>query len=320
LPYVPGQPGVLIRGLYLKRNGITGEGEIRVRTQETGLGMMGVRELQRLRPRSAHATAGALFVLAVALMLTLAASAFGEIAFPGLTGRVVDQAALLSAAQRAELESDLAAYETKTTDQIVVVTTKTLQGYPIEDFALALGRKWGIGQKNKDNGILIIVAPTERKVRIEVGRKLEPLLPDGRAGTIIRQTILPAFRRGDFAGGIRAGVQEVRAVLEGDKGELAERSKRPPPEPDYTAYIVIAIWLFIVIMMIRAQMRAAQQMPSAIGPNGQRRRAHRDNGSIIVFPSGSGGWSGGFGRRGGGGGGFSGGGGDFGGGGASGDW
>lgn len=262
------------------------------------------------------------FFATLILFIAVLTSAFAELSFPELTGRVVDQAGLLSAAQRAELETDLAAFETKTTDQIVVVTTPSLQGYPIDEFGYQLGRKWGIGQKNKDNGILIIVAPKERKVRIEVGRRLEPLLPDGRAGSIISNTILPMFRRGDFAGGIRSGVLEVRAVLEGDKAELEQRSKRPPPPVDYSGYIVLAIWLLIVIMVIRANMRAVAQMPQTIGPDGkrQRRRAYNDSGPII-FPGGSGGWSGGFGGGGGdSGGGFSGGGGDFGGGGASGDW
>ncbi len=264
-----------------------------------------------------------LAVLATALLIVaLLTNAFAELTFPELTGRVVDQAGLLTASQRADLERELAAFEVKSTDQIVVVTTPSLQGYPIDEFGYQLGRKWGIGQKNKDNGILIIVAPKERKVRIEVGRRLEPLLPDGRAGSIISNTILPMFRRGDFPGGIKAGVAEVKAVLEGDKAELAERAKRPPPPVDYSEYVVLAIWLLIVIFVIRAQMQAAAQMPQTIGPDGKRRRRlYRDSGPIII-PGGSGGWSGGFGGGGGGdsGGGFSGGGGDFGGGGASGDW
>lgn len=258
---------------------------------------------------------------AVLLLAALLTSAIAEISFPELTGRVVDQAGLLTASQRASLETDLAAFEAKSTDQIVVVTTPSLQGYPIDEFGYQLGRKWGIGQKNKDNGILFIVAPNERKVRIEVGRRLEPLLPDGRAGSIISNTILPMFRRGDFPGGIKAGVAEVKAVLEGDKAELAERAKRPPPPVDYSGYVVIAIWLLIVIFVIRAQMRAASQMPQTIGPDGKKRRRSYNNSGPIIFPGGSGGWSGGFGGGGGdSGGGFSGGGGDFGGGGASGDW
>jgi uncharacterized protein len=260
------------------------------------------------------------FVLAA---FVLAVAAWAEPVFPELTGRVVDEAGLLSAADKAALETDLEAFEAKSTDQIVVVTVKSLGGYPIDEFGTMLGRKWGIGQKGKDNGVLIIVAPNERKVRMEVGRRLEPLLPDGRAGSIIRETITPTFRRGDFPAGIKAGVAEVKAVLTGDQAELEQRAKRPPRPPDYSGIIITAFWLLIVIVIIRAQMQAAQQMQQTIGPDGKlkpgRRRRMDDTGPIIVWGGsggGSGGWSGGSG----GGGGFSGGGGDFGGGGASGDW
>jgi uncharacterized protein len=267
---------------------------------------------------------GVLVALVLAMALVLAGSivTFAEPVLPALTGRVVDEAGLLSAADRAALESELAALEAKSTDQVVVAIVKSLQGYPIEDFGLALGRKWGIGQQGKDNGVLILVAPNERKVRIDVGRRLEPLLPDGKAGTIVRTSIVPAFRRGDFAGGIRAGVRDVTAVLTGDTAELEQRSKRPPPPVDYQGLIILAIWLAIFVFVIRAQMRAANQLPAQIGPDGrlrqQQRRKNRDwDSPVIVLPGGSGGWSGG---SGGSGGGFSGGGGDFGGGGASGDW
>lgn len=260
------------------------------------------------------------------LVATLSTAAFSQPKFPALTGRVVDQANLLTAADRAALEADLSAFETKSTDQIVVVTVPSLQGYPIDEFGYQLGRAWGIGQKGKDNGVLLIVAPNERKIRIDVGRRLEPLLPDGRAGSIISNTISPAFRRGDFSGGIKAGVAEIKAVLSGDAAELEQRAKRPPPPVDISGYIVFAIWLLILILVIRAQMQAASQMPATIGPDGKLRRQNRgrqrrglDDGSIIFFPGGSGGWSGGSGGSSGGGG-FSGGGGDFGGGGASGDW
>ena len=274
------------------------------------------------RPGRYREWAGNFWLVAIVTMLclALARTAFAAPVLPELTGRVVDGANLLSAADRAALDTQLEALESKSTDQIVVVTVPSLQDYPVEDFANALARKWGIGQKGKDNGILVLVAPKERKVRIEVGRKLEPLLPDGKAGTIIRETILPMFRRGDFAGGIKAGVQDIKSVLEGDDAELAERAKRPPPPVDYSGYIVLAIWLLIVIVVIRAQMRQAQFVAN-MTPDQRRRyqqQQQRDSGSVIVFPGGSGGWSGGSG--GGGGGGFSGGGGDFGGGGASGDW
>ena len=273
--------------------------------------------------RSALIQALALTVFA---LLALAPRAWAELTFPELTGRVVDAAGLLSAADKAALEADLAAFEATSTDQIVVVTTGSLQGYPIDEFGYQLGRKWGIGQKNKDNGVLLIIAPNERKVRIEVGRRLEPLLPDGRAGSIISKTITPTFRRGDFPGGIKAGVAEIKAVLSADKAELEDRAKRPPPPVDYSQYIFIAIWLAIFCFIFWSQFQAARQMQHNIGPDGRlqpgKRRQIGDTGPVIIFPggfgSGSGGWSGGSGGDSGGG--FSGGGGDFGGGGASGDW
>lgn len=279
---------------------------------------MAVAMIERTMRMTAPATA---IVVLFALCVVLFASAVGaDPTFPELTGRVVDQANLLSAADKAELETELAAFETKSTDQIVVVTIASLQGYPIDEFGTMLGRKWGIGQKGKDNGVLVIVAPTERKVRIEVGRRLEPLLPDGRAGTIVRETILPAFRRGDFPGGIKAGVSQVKAVLEGDQAELEQRAKRPPPPVDYAGYIPIAIWIAIVIFAIVAQRRQAAML-AAMTPAERRRydQQLRLNRGPIIISGGSGGWSGGSGGSSGGGG-FSGGGGDFGGGGASGDW
>jgi uncharacterized protein len=267
-------------------------------------------------------------LVAIACGGAFAGRAVAAPVLPELSGRVVDSAGLLSAGARAELDLALEAFEAKTTDQIVVVTVSSLQGYPIEDFAVALGRKWGIGQKGKDNGVLMLVAPNDRKVRIEVGRGLEPLLPDGKAGTIIRQTILPAFRRGDFAGGLKAGVADIQAALTKDPAELEARSKRPPPPIDYSGYVVLALWLAIFAFVIYMQIRAARQMAQR-GPLDQsrfdrggrnaRRRRFDDSGPIIVIPGSNGGWSGGFGG-GSSGGGFSGGGGDFGGGGASGDW
>ena len=263
-------------------------------------------------------------VIAALVCLALIGATLAAPNFPELTGRVVDAANLLTPDQRARIEADLAAWETRSTDQIVVVTLPSLDGLPIEDYGLQLARKWGIGQKDKDNGVLLIVAPNDRKIRIEVGRRLEPLLPDGRVGSIIRETISPAFRRGRFDEGIRAGVAQIKGAL-GDPSELEQRSKRPPPPVDYSGYIILAIWLLIVIISIRQQMRAAAMAPQALDRYGRpvRRSRNYDPRPPIIFPGGSGGWSGGFGGGGGGGdsgGGFSGGGGDFGGGGASGDF
>jgi uncharacterized protein len=114
-----------------------------------------------------------------------------EPTFPQLTGRVVDEAGLLSGADKAQLESDLKALEDRSSDQIVVVTVPSLQGYPIEDYGYRLGRHWGIGTAKLSNGVLLIVAPNERKVRIEVGRGLEPILTDALSKIIIENGILP---------------------------------------------------------------------------------------------------------------------------------
>ncbi len=141
-----------------------------------------------------------LFVLAC---VVVAAAAFAQsLTFPALTGRVVDEAGILDAATRDKLEKLSADLEAKSTDQLVVVTLKSLQGTSIEDYGYQLGRHWQIGQKDKNNGVLLIVAPNERKVRIEVGYGLEGTLTDALGSFIIQQAILPRFRAGDFAGGI----------------------------------------------------------------------------------------------------------------------
>ena len=236
--------------------------------------------------------------------------------YPVLSGRVVDQASILTAEEEFELVKLLQAVEGRSTDQIVVVTVASLQGYPIEDYSIGLARHWGIGQAGKDNGVVLLVAPKERRVRIEVGRGLEGLLPDALAGLIIQRRILPAFRKGDFAGGIRAGVEDIRASLLGNKEEIALRAKKPAQKIDsYLPFIFVAFWLIPFIYFISSL-------------NRDRRVSGRVPGGVVIVPGGFGrvedSWSGpgGFSRRSGGGfgGGFSGGGGGFGGGGASGSW
>ena len=152
----------------------------------------------------------------LALLAFIGAAAAAEPSYPQLTGRVVDDADLLSASDIAELDAGLKALEDKSSDQVVVVTLPSLQGFTIEDFGYQLGRHWGIGTKEKDNGVLLIVAPNERKVRIEVGRGLEPLLTDAMSNVIINGAILPRFRSGDYAGGIKEGVKGIELVLTGD--------------------------------------------------------------------------------------------------------
>lgn len=128
---------------------------------------------------------------------------------PALTGRVVDAARLLPPASRAAIDGKLKALETRTRHQFVVVTVPSLGGHSIEDYGITLGRSWGIGRKNVNDGVLLIVAPNDRKVRIEVGYGLEKALRDDEAKSIIDTAILPAFRAGDFPRGIAGGVDGV---------------------------------------------------------------------------------------------------------------
>jgi uncharacterized protein len=142
--------------------------------------------------------------------------AMAEPALPPLTGRVVDAAHLLDDDTIQRLGSDLAAFEAKTSTQIVIVTLPDLQGYPIEQWGLALLRGWRIGQKDKNNGIVVIVAPHERQMRIETGYGADGPLPDATASLIIRQDMTPLFKQGDYAGGLSAGLRDIEADLQGE--------------------------------------------------------------------------------------------------------
>ncbi len=145
----------------------------------------------------------------IALALLLAAAP----PLPALTGRVVDNAALLPSAAEARLAGRLARYEQRTHHQFVVVTVPSLGGETIEAFGKRLGNGWGIGRKGIDDGLLMIVAPNERKVRIAVGHGLERRLPDAAAAAIIAHDLVPAFAKGDFAGGIERGADAVMAAV-----------------------------------------------------------------------------------------------------------
>lgn len=276
------------------------------------------------KPDRRNATAAFCLRLAAAAWMLLVVFGDGGTAFaaapnfPPLTGRIVDEANILSAADRAEIESQLRALDAKSTDQVVVVTVRSLEGYAIEDYGYQLGRYWKIGQAGTNNGVLLIVAPNDRKVRIEVGRGLEPQLTDTMSKLIIDNAILPAFRRGDFPGGVKAGVRDISAVLLGDAEAVKQRAKsmrRPAnSDIDYVQLLFILIWVGIVAYSIWQQHKQAASLPA----NYRGRRRYGD-GNVIIVPGGwggSGGWSGGGSSDGG----FSGGGGDFGGGGSSGSW
>jgi uncharacterized protein len=269
------------------------------------------------------------FLRLVILLLALSALPARAQDFPQLSGRVVDAANLLSPDQEAQLTQRLEALERASTRQLVVVTIASLQGYPIEDYGYRLGRHWNIGQRSANNGAILIIAPNERKVRVEVGYGLEPILTDAFSNRVIDEQIVPRFRAGDMPGGILAGADALIEQLQAPP-EAAEARVRAAMEAngndDGGTIITIVFWLvvvgFIVISMIARR-----------GGRGRRYRRGR-RGPVVIWGSGLGGsgydsggswssgssWSSGGGSWGGGGGGFSGGGGSFGGGGASGGW
>ena len=266
-----------------------------------------------VRRRSARV---GLVLLLPLLVFTLGGAALTANDFPPLAGRVVDEAGLLSPAERESLTQALAQHEQSTGQQVVVVTLKSLRDRPIEDYGYQLGRHWGIGAKDKNTGALFIIAPKERKVRIEVGYGLEGTLTDAASRLIIENIVLPAFRSGQFGPGIVAGTGAILKTLAHDEGATTPQvSKQARPTGDDS--IVPVIVLFIVILFVLSAM-ARYRRPSPGGLYGRRPQGWRSGGIVGGL---GGGFGGGFGGGGdGAGGGFSGGGGSFGGGGASGDW
>ena len=224
--------------------------------------------------------------------LLLAVSAIAAPSFPKLTGRVVDQASMLAPPQRQRLEARLEAHEAASGNQLVVVTVPNLGGYDIESYGYQLGRHWGIGQKQENNGVLLIVAQQERKVRIEVGYGLEGALTDATSANIIHTVILPYFKLGQFGNGIEQGAAAIIDAL-GGRYQMRERSsERLPEESGWLPLLfVLVIMGFNVLPML---------MPGV-----------RNRRSGVLRRGGYGGGIGGFGGGGGGG---------FGGGGASGGW
>jgi uncharacterized protein len=274
--------------------------------------------------------------------------------FPPLSGRVVDEANLLSPSTREAITTQLAAHEKATTNQVVVVTVADLQGYPIEDYGYQLGRHWGIGQAEHDNGVLLIVASKERKVRIEVGYGLEGTLTDALTHDIIQNRILPRFRKQQYEAGITEGVNAILAVLQGSYKPVSKK-KGTSQGQDKHVGTFISLFMFLLIvgelssMWLRGRLRSGLTLAAVAfiagwifismavgfilamlvfllhqfiggggGPGasgGTGRRHHRYD----YLGRGYGSYGGGY-SSGGGFGGFSGGGGSFGGGGASGGW
>ena len=257
----------------------------------------------KLSPTSALIVRGGRGVaISIIALLFVAVAAFAA-SLPALTGRIVDQAQIISADTRNSIEPKLVDLEAKSGIQLVVATVVSLGGQEIEPYANELFRSWKIGEKTKNNGVLLLVAPNERRVRIEVGYGLEGTLTDALSKVIITNAITPQFKTGDFSGGISRGVDDIITVLTTDASEW-----QPRPElrldhqqsSDPTNWILIAIGIVIVILLIVSP--GFRWLFFNIVLN-------------IVFSSGS---SSGGGSSGGGG--FSGSGGSSGGGGASGSW
>ncbi len=265
-------------------------------------------------------------------LVALAAPAAAQ-TFPELTGRVVDQADLLRPEQELDLTSKLAALEAQTGRQLVIATVGSLEGRPIEDYGYRLGRHWAIGDEKRDDGVILLVAPNEKKVRIETGYGARVFLTDAVSSVIIRESILPHFKAGDFPGGITAGAEQIIRMMSLSPQEAQRRAAEASQKEQARAgsglgLIPVAFWLMVIVFVLLSMFRRA---------SGRRYRRRRKSGIdpwIVLWGlselsqasrRGRGGWGGGggfggFGGGGGGFGGFSGGGGSFGGGGASGGW
>lgn len=255
----------------------------------------------------AAAAARALAPIALLLALACAGAAFAaQLSFPPLTGRVVDDAGILSGDTKTRLTDLLAELERKTGDQLVVVTLKSLEGQEIATYGYQLGRAWGLGEKKKNNGAILIVAPNEHKVRIEVGYGLEGELTDAAGRIIIENAILPQFRAGNYDAGVEQGTADIVRLLGNGRVDLSKVPEAPQPEHQEKGGIPWVLIAFILVFVIFG--RGFWPLFLLGGMGGRR-----------------GGWGGGGGFGGGGfggngGGGFGGGGGSFGGGGASGSW
>lgn len=270
--------------------------------------------------------------LGLLLLGVVAVAADDLVAVPPLTARVTDLTGTLNRDQAAALEADLARFEKNRGSQIAILLVPSTQPETIAAYAIRVAESWQLGRGGIDDGILVLVAKNDRKLRIEVGRGLEGALPDAVAKRIVEEVIGPRFKEGDFYGGLKAAVAKLQAVIEGEA--------LPPPqsadadmdlETLFIVGMVIAMTLGAVMGRLFGRLGGSMLTSGVVGGlawlvTGSLIAAVI--GAILVFifvlasPSGRGGWSSGRGGWGGGfsGGGFSGGGGSFGGGGASGGW
>lgn len=290
--------------------------------------------------------------LALVLAVCVAASAapVGALEVPYLSGRVVDEAGMLSAGAEQRLTDRLSALEQETGAQVAVLTVPSLEGDPIEDFSIRVVDTWKLGRKGVDDGVLVLVARDERRMRIEVGYGLEGAITDAQAGRVIDAVMAPRFREGDFDGGVEAAVEVLGSAIRGEGLPLPERAERPAgTDPGGLVFFLLfglpfisaalrtrgaAGWILGLFLtpfffgfpaiifgataglVVAGVWLLAFPVLRLILPQAPSGRAGRSRGGVFWGPfigGGGGGLSGGFG-------GFSGGGGGFGGGGASGGW
>jgi uncharacterized protein len=240
----------------------------------------------------------------------LTISVAGAAAVPALRGRVNDYAQILTPEQSNALDAQLARLEQDTGHQVAVLTLPSLDGEDIEGFSIRVAENWKIGKKGFDNGVILIVAVNDRKLRLEVGYGLEGILPDLTANRIIRDYIVPLFRSGDFAAGIVSGINAVEKVIR--KEPLPETARKQAQGRGSSLNFIVMLVITFAILGLFGFSSAANRRGNGMWATGSRRRGP-------TFWGGTGGFDGG-GFGGGGGGGFSGGGGSFGGGGSSGSW
>jgi uncharacterized protein len=268
------------------------------------------------------------FLAVVWLALVALAAPVAAQTFPPLTGRVVDNAHLLTPAQVVDLTSKSEALEASTGRQYVVATVPSLEGRPIEDYGYRLGRAWGIGQKGKDDGVILLVAPNEHKVRIETGYGARVFLTDAVSSVIIRESILPHFKQNppDYGGGIVEGSDQIIKQMslppaEAQKNVAAAEQAQQRRQHSSGSALPAIFWFMIIGFVLLSMLRRA-------GGRRYRRRHGGISPWVVLWglnelsrgSRGSSWGGGGSSWGGGGGGGFSGGGGSFGGGGASGSW
>ena len=241
------------------------------------------------------------------ITVLMTAFAFAAPNYPALTGRVVDQPNILTADQHTILENKLATYEQTSGHQIAVAIITSLEGNDINLYGVELGRRWALGQKGKNDGVIIVVAPNEHKVSIQVGYGLEGDLTDATSSIIISHTMVPKFKAGDYVGGLWNGIDDITKVVGGQGASVlaAAQNQSAPQAGISDAWPFVVFFIIVLIIFFNASRGRGIGFIPVGGVGGGR--------SGSGWSSGSGGFSGG-------GGGFSGGGGSFGGGGASGGW